>query len=226
MKKLHERIADALSGKKSSTEVRAVHAEVQHRITELEQYIKQIDENPAPGPERLKLLSSGSPEDLVEMNADLALAKAELKQLFHQRTDLHHTIGIQLAKESVNEAPKLRENLNATVKKAQSAYRAFLAARDEAEAIAKAIASGREACRQCGMDENDVQADQDAADWLSMSLEPGRDSSGREKRYHFLKTILPNKIAMKITGGQENRYFGPAKSTSPSTVRRGHFRAA
>jgi hypothetical protein len=138
-----------------AAEIRQAQQQLAARRSDIEARIRAIQpgdaSNGGPGPDRRRVLETGSPDELVELDQELARLRAERdQQLPHQEVELRKRLDAALADEASARLPDRIRALPAVIesyREAEAAYQQARAAFDEAvtEIITDRAAAGDDA---------------------------------------------------------------------------------
>lgn len=130
----------------ASSEVRRALEDLKARRRQVDQRLRAIafgyDGNPTPPPERQRVLATGTPEDLVQLDVEVDRLRAEVVQLDHREKLLLDKLAKAEAEEAKATLPALRkalpdqcetlENARAELRRAEEKFKADVAKYTEA----------------------------------------------------------------------------------------------
>lgn len=202
MKKIENlwaRAADALQGKPTVEEIDKLRQEIGARLVEIERRVKTIQHD---GTERADVMATGSPQELVNLDAELKELQAEERQLRYRISELHRQRSTVEAENGIRDSDMNREAFTKAVQRAQEAAQTYFEARDSARVIGEKIAAARIAGRSEGLEFRLCYAETGDLTALADLLFEGPTLDTKERRFAWAngKALNAKEVKMVALG--------------------------
>lgn len=150
----HKEIAKRLEGELTAAECGQLLVQVQNALTDLEIAMAPLhpgDMSHRRGEERMRVLLSGTPEDLLNMRDKFDVMQAQWDQLKAQVEELNRRRKAAAEQEAFKGLPALQEKLREKIAAAEEAQRALEAAFDAIDATYLEIVQAHATCNAGGL---------------------------------------------------------------------------